>query len=84
VRADEIAALAGKLAPLLGAELGRVAYSVDEAAARAGCGRDLIYREINEQRLLSFTSGSRRFISRQALKAWVSAREADASQSNVA
>lgn len=72
-------ALAAELAPLLAVELGRVSYSVDECAARLGCGRDLIYSETRTGRLPSFTVGSRRFISRNALEGWVAAREHEAS-----
>lgn len=75
---DEIGALAEAIAPRLAVELGRVAFSIDEASARAGCGRDLLYGELRAGRLRSWTVGSRRFISREALEAWAAEREAAA------
>ncbi len=75
MKPEEIAALARALAPLLACEIGRVAYSVDESAVRAGCGRDLIYSEIRSGRLPSLTVGTRRLVRRDALEAWALARE---------
>lgn len=75
MKTEEVHALAAALAPLLAVELGRVAFSIDEAAARVGCGRDLLYGEVNAGRLRSWTVGSRRFIRREELERWAQERE---------
>lgn len=78
MKADEIRAMACVLAPLLAAELTTVAYSVDGAAARLNCGRDLVYAEINAGRLASWHVGTRRFIRREELERWALERENEA------
>lgn len=59
----------------------RGAYSPDEAAAWLGCSRDTLDRLIQRGELRSFKIGRRRFISLQALKDFVIAREAEANGS---
>lgn len=67
-----------ELVEALAVEAGRQAFSIDEAAARVGCGRDLIYSEINAGRLATWTVGTRRFIRRGELERWASEREREA------
>lgn len=49
----------------------RLAYTVEEAAAALGIGRDLIYDEIRTGRLRSKKAGARRVIGRHHLLEWL-------------
>jgi len=51
--------------------LERLAYTVEEAAAVVGVGRDLLYDEIRTGRLRSKKAGSRRVIARHHLLEWL-------------
>ncbi len=53
----------------------KVAYTIDESAVCLGVSRNVIYNEMNEERLLSFWAGGRRLISRKALNDYVYERE---------
>jgi excisionase family DNA binding protein len=53
------------------ARLERLAYTVEEAAAVVGVGRDLLYDEIRTGRLRSKKAGSRRVIARHHLLEWL-------------
>ncbi len=74
----EIRAVADALRESLAIDLTRVAYSVDESAKLVGCGRDLLYGEINAGRLRSWREGRRRFVNREDLEAWARMRAAGA------
>lgn len=52
---------------------GRLALSVEEAAAAVGVSRSLLYREISARRLPSFKLGGRRLVPVDALGAWLKA-----------
>jgi excisionase family DNA binding protein len=54
---------------------GRLAYSVDEAAAITGLSRDLLYDQMRTGKLAYLKIGRRRIITRQHLEAFL-AREA--------
>jgi excisionase family DNA binding protein len=56
----------------------RLAYTVEEAAAILGIGRDLIYDEIRTGRLRSKKAGARRIIGRHHLLAWLDGEQPDA------
>ena len=47
---------------------GRLAYSVDEAAAITGLSRDLLYDQMRQGNLASIKVGRRRLITRQHLR----------------
>ena len=49
----------------------RIAYSVDEAAVRAGIGRDAVYDAIREKRLVARKWGRRTIITDAALRAFL-------------
>jgi excisionase family DNA binding protein len=49
----------------------RIAYSVDEAAVRAGIGRDAVYDAIREKRLVARKWGRRTLITDSALRAFI-------------
>ncbi|MDF2809897.1 MAG: DNA-binding protein [Microvirga sp.] len=49
----------------------RVAYNIDEAAQASGLGRNGIYREINEGRLIARKYGRRTVILKEDLLAWI-------------
>jgi excisionase family DNA binding protein len=49
----------------------RLAYTVEEAAAVVGVGRDLLYDEIRTGRLKSKKAGARRVIARHHLLEWL-------------
>lgn len=51
----------------------RVAYNIDEAAHASGLGRNGIYREINEKRLIARKYGRRTVILKEDLLAWLRA-----------
>jgi excisionase family DNA binding protein len=51
--------------------LERLAYTVEEAAAVVGVGRDLLYDEIRTGRLRSKKAGARRVIARHHLLEWL-------------
>ena len=53
------------------ASLERLAYTVEEAAAVVGVGRDLLYDEIRTGRLRSKKAGARRVIARHHLLEWL-------------
>ena len=53
------------------ARLERLAYTVEEAAAVVGVGRDLLYDEIRTGRLRSKKAGTRRVIARHHLLEWL-------------
>ncbi len=57
--------------PAAGAVVERLAYTVEEAAAILGIGRDLIYDEIRTGRLRSKKAGARRIIGRHHLLEWL-------------
>jgi excisionase family DNA binding protein len=50
---------------------GRLAYSVDEAAAITGLSRDLLYDQMRAGRLAYLKIGRRRIITRQHLEAFL-------------
>ena len=50
---------------------GRLAYSVDEAAAITGLSRDLLYDQMRAGRLAYLKVGRRRIITRQHLEAFL-------------
>ena len=58
--------------------LGRLAYTVEEAALVVGVGRDLLYDEIRTGRLRSKKAGSRRIVARHHLVEWLDSDFADA------
>jgi excisionase family DNA binding protein len=62
-----------------GAQLERLAYTVEEAAALVGVGRDLLYDEIPTGRLRSKKAGCRPVMARHQLLEWLdgATREAD-------
>ena len=49
----------------------RIAYSVDEAAVRAGIGRDAVYDAIREKRLVARKWGRRTIITDAALRTFL-------------
>jgi excisionase family DNA binding protein len=51
---------------------GRLAYSVDEAAAITGLSRDLLYDQMRASKLAYLKIGRRRIITRQHLEAFLS------------
>ena len=51
---------------------GRLAYSVDEAAAITGLSRDLLYDQMRAGKLAYLKIGRRRIITRQHLEAFLS------------
>lgn len=51
--------------------VGRLAYSVDEAAQITGLSRDLLYDEMRAGRLSYLKVGRRRIITRQHLEAFL-------------
>jgi excisionase family DNA binding protein len=55
----------------------RMAYTVEEAAAMLGIGRDLIYDEIRMRHLRSKKVGARRIIGRHHILEWLDADECD-------
>jgi excisionase family DNA binding protein len=59
----------------------RLAYTVEEAAAALGIGRDLIYDEIRTGRLRSKKAGARRVIGRHHLLEWLDSDSAAARRS---
>jgi excisionase family DNA binding protein len=50
---------------------GRIAYSVNEAAAITGLSRDLLYDQMRTGRLAYLKIGRRRIITRQHLEAFL-------------
>jgi len=58
----------------------KLTYSIGEAMRALGICRSTIYREINSGRLRTFRIGNRRFISPEALRAYVRARERETSR----
>ena len=59
-----------------------LAHSISAATKRLGFGsRQTTYHEINAGRLRSYTVGRRRFISEDALLAYIRAREAETQES---
>jgi len=60
---------------LSGTAVERLAYTVDEAAAMLGIGRDLIYDEIRMRHLRSKKVGARRIIGRHHILEWLDADE---------
>ncbi len=50
---------------------GRLAYSVDEAAAITGLSRDLLYDQMRSGNLAYLKIGRRRIITRQQLEAFL-------------
>ena len=50
---------------------GRLAYSVDEAAAITGLSRDLLYDQMRAGKLAYLKIGRRRIITRQHLEAFL-------------
>lgn len=54
-----------------GLAIERLAYTIEEAAAALGIGRDLIYDEIRTGRLRSKKAGARRIIGRHHLLEWL-------------
>ncbi len=50
---------------------GRLAYSVDEAAALAGLSRELLYDQMRAGKLAFLKVGRRRIITRQHLEAFL-------------
>lgn len=46
-------------------------YSIPEAAYVSGCGKDVLYSEINKGRLKSIKLGKRRIIRPEALDEWL-------------
>ena len=50
---------------------GRLAYSVDEAAAITGLSRDLLYDQMRAGKLVYLKIGRRRIITRQHLEAFL-------------
>lgn len=65
----EIQTVAGALQPL--------AVAPGEAARLMGIGRTLVYEEIASARLRSAKIGKRRLITIEAIKDWLTAREAE-------
>jgi excisionase family DNA binding protein len=61
----------GAVRPARSARLERLAYTVDEAAAVVGVGRDLLYAEIRTGKLRSEKAGARRVIARHHLLEWL-------------
>ena len=59
----------------------RLAYTVEEAAAALGIGRDLIYDEIRTGRLRSKKAGARRVIGRHHLLEWLDSDSSTMSRS---
>lgn len=53
----------------------KLLYSINDAAHALSVSRPTIYAEINAGRLRYIQFKQRKFISRQALEAWVQARE---------
>jgi excisionase family DNA binding protein len=55
----------------IGPPVGRLAYSVKEAAEATGLSRDLLYDEMRAGRLAYLKIGRRRIITRQKLQAFL-------------
>lgn len=55
----------------------KVAYSITEAERALGLSHQSVYNELNAGRLRSFKIGRRRFITEEALRDYVSEREAE-------
>ena len=56
-------------------EGGRLAVSVEDAAAMVGIGRTTLYAALGDRSLRSLKIGKRRLIPIDALKAWIAAHE---------
>lgn len=56
------------------------ALSIDAATEVMGLSRPTIYREIQAGRLRTFHVGRRRYISADAIREYIAAREAEAAQ----
>ena len=55
----------------------RMAYTVEQAAAMLGIGRDLIYDEIRKRHLRSKKVGARRIIGRHHILEWLDADDCE-------
>ena len=53
-------------------------YSIEEAMKELNISRQIIYNEVNSGRLKTYTIGRRRFISRDAIAAFIRDREKEA------
>ncbi len=49
----------------------KLAFSIDEAAVRAGLGRDMIYQALRERRLEAKKAGRRTLIPADALRRFI-------------
>lgn len=54
------------------------AYTVDDAVHVLGLSRPTIYREISAGRLRTYHVGRRRYVSAEAIREYIAAREAEA------
>lgn len=57
----------------------KLSYSVDEAMAALGIGRNAFYKAVSSGELATFSVGKRRLVSRRALEEFVQKREQAAS-----
>jgi excisionase family DNA binding protein len=55
----------------------RLSYSITQAMEALGLSRQTLYNEINAGRLRTYSVGSRRFISHEAITTWIRNREAE-------
>lgn len=56
----------------------KLTYSIPEVCIELNLCRQSVYHEINAGRLSTYRVGTRRFVSRRALEAYVADREAEA------
>lgn len=56
------------------------AYTIDDATHVLGISRPTLYREIRDNRLRTYHVGRRRYVSADAIREYIAAREAEAAQ----